>query len=68
MRSPIKVAGAANMSVDFFFPYNMLGNIEMLVDTINNHLALTSYFANPSLKKRPFGNSHDILEMLTMRP
>ena len=46
----VKVAGATNMSVDFF-PDNMLGNVELNVDTTNNHPALTSYFANPSIKK-----------------
>ena len=29
----------------------MLGNIELNVDTTNYHATLTSYFANPSLKK-----------------
>ena len=38
------------MSVDFFL-HNMLRNIELNVNTTNNHLALTSYFANPSFKK-----------------
>ena len=28
-----------------------LGNIELNIDTINNHPALMSYFANPSFKK-----------------
>ena len=29
----------------------MLGNFELNVDTTNNQLALTSYFANPSFNK-----------------
>ena len=36
------------MSVDFFL--NMLGNIEMNVDTTNNHPELMSYVANSSFK------------------
>ena len=51
----VKVAGA-NMSVAFF-PDDMTGNTEMKVDTTNNHPALTSYFANPSLKKQSFWKS-----------
>ena len=43
------VAGVAN--VFYFFPHNMLGNIELNVDTTNNHPALTSYFPNTSFKK-----------------
>ena len=46
-----KVVGAATVSDDFFL-HNRLRNIELNVDTTNNHLALTSYFANPSLKKQ----------------
>ena len=66
---PFKVAGEANVSDDIFFPpHNMLGNIELNVDTTNNHLALTSYFVNPSLKNSPFGNFCDFLEMLMMFP
>ena len=34
----------------------MLGNIELNDGTTNNHMALTSYFANPSLKKTKKGN------------
>ena len=37
------------MSVDFFL-HNMLGYTELNVDTTKNHLALTSYFYNPSFK------------------
>ena len=55
---PIKVAGAVNVSVDFFiFPYNMLGDIELNMDTTNNHLVLTPYFVNPSFKKQSFWKS-----------
>ena len=39
-----------------FFSYNMLGNIELNVDTTNNHPAHTSYFTNPS-KKQSFWKS-----------
>ena len=45
-----RVAGAANVSADLFFFLSMLGNIELYVDTTNNHLALMSYFASPLLK------------------
>ena len=58
------VPGAANVSVNFF-SLNMLGDIELNVDTTNNHPVLTSYFAKPSFKK----NSRvgpDFLETLTM--
>ena len=62
-----KVAGVARMS-DFFLRC-MLGNIELNVDTTNNHPALMSCFANPSFKKNnPFGNPPDFLELLTMFP
>ena len=44
-----KMAGAARLSVDFFL-HNMLGYTELNIDTTKNHLALTSYFANPSFK------------------
>ena len=48
------------MSVDFpFFFHNMLGNIEMKVDTTNNHAALTLYFANPSFKNQSLWKSPD---------
>ena len=43
------MAGAASVSVDFFL-HNMLGYTEQNVDSTKNHLALTSYFANPSFK------------------
>ena len=42
------MAGAASVSVAFF--YNMLGYTELNVNTTINHLALTSYLANPSFK------------------
>ena len=46
------LAGAAEVSVGFlFFPHNMVGNIELKVNTTNNHPTLTSYFVNPSFKK-----------------
>ena len=45
----LMVAGVANVSVDFFL--DMLGNIELNVDTTNNHQALMLYFTNPSFKK-----------------
>ena len=63
------------MSVDFFhfLPHNMSGNIELNVDTTNNHPALTSYFANPFFKKNsPFrnprllGNADDVSIVTTM--
>ena len=47
------------MSVDFFISslHNMLGNIELNIDTKTNHPAPTSYFTNPSFKKPVlFGN------------
>ena len=45
----LKVAGAANVSVDFFL-HNMLGYTELNINTTKNRPALTSYFANPSFK------------------
>ena len=51
-----------------FFLHNMLRNIELNVDTTNNHPALTSYFANPSFKKIVLLEITDFLEMLTMFP
>ena len=60
---------AYQLIFSFFFLHNMLGNVELNVDTTNNHPAVTSYFANPSFKKivlLPFGNPSDFLEVLTM--
>ena len=59
------------MSVDvfIFFLHNIPGNIELNVDTTNNHPALTSYFANPSFEKHSaFETPPDFLETLTMFP
>ena len=47
------------MSVDFFFPHNMLGNIELNVDTTNNHPAQTTYFTNTSLCAPIFKGTND---------
>ena len=47
----LKVAGAASVSVDFFYNTYMLGYNELNVDTTKNHPELPSYFANPSFKK-----------------
>ena len=62
----VKVAGVAKVSIDFFL--NMLGNIELNVNTTNNYPALTSYFTNPSFKKIPFANPPDFIETLMMFP
>ena len=60
------VAGAANVSVDFFL--KMLGNVELNVDNTDNHPALTSYFANSSFKNQSFWKSRDFFVTLTMFP
>ena len=65
----VKVAGVANVSVDLknYFFHNMLGNIELNVDTTNNRPALTLYFANPSVKKPVLLEIPDF-EMLMVLP
>ena len=50
----------------FFFFLCMLGNIELNVNTINNHLA--SYFVNQSFNKTVLLEIPDLLETLTMFP
>ena len=38
-----------------FFPHNMLGNIELNVNTTNNRVTLVSYFTSQSFEKNsPF--------------
>ena len=55
------------MSIDFF-SYNMLGNIEINIDTTNTHPALISYVVNSSFKKTVLWEIPDFLEMLMMFP
>ena len=62
-----KIAGVASMS-DEFFLHDMLGNVELNVGTTNNHLAVTSYFANPSFKKTVLLEFPYFLETLPMFP
>ena len=47
------------MAVDFFSSTCYQYDIELYIDTTNNHAALTSYFANPSFKKL-LGNTNSV--------
>ena len=61
--------GGQRVSCFFHFVlHNMLGNIELNVDTTDNHMALASYFANLSFKKTVLLEIPDFLVPLTMFP